>query len=340
MIFFTRVAVVLFALFVLVDPTIAQPRRALRDPRPPPVAPEESQIRDRINAGTIGLAGGLLEGAPIHFATEIARVVNEGGDMQVLPIVTRGPTENVNDLLYLKGIDTAIINSDSLEEYKSQAPQIQQRIAYILSLFPSELHIFVRPEIKTLADLAGKKVNFNTQGTAAAYSGPLIFSRLGIDVDKMFIPHPVALEQMRRGEIAAVVFITSKPVDAFVKGKWEEGFKFLPVEYGPKFEDYYISSYLNAADYPNLIARDQRIATIAVPTILASYKWRPDSPRYRRVARFVELLFGRIDKLRSAGFDPKWKDVNLGTQVPGLERLQAAQEWLDRSAPKNQSARP
>jgi TRAP-type uncharacterized transport system substrate-binding protein len=340
MIFFTRAAVVLLALFVLVDPTITQSRRALRDPRPPPVAPEESQIRDRLNAGTIGLAGGLLEGAPIHFATEIARVVNEGGDMQVLPIVTRGPTENVNDLLYLKGVDTAIINSDSLEEYKSQAPQIQQRIAYILSLFPSELHIFVRPEIKTLADLAGKKVNFNTQGTAAAYSGPLIFSRLGIDVDKMFIPHPVALEQMRRGEIAAVVFITSKPVDAFVKGKWEEGFKFLPVEYGPKFEDYYISSYLNAADYPNLIAKDQRIATIAVPTILASYKWRPDSPRYRRVARFVELLFGRIDKLRSAGFDPKWKDVDLSTQVPGLERLQAVQEWLDRSAPKNQSARP
>jgi TRAP-type uncharacterized transport system substrate-binding protein len=338
MIFFTRLAVVLFALFALVDPTIAQARRASRDARPP-VAPHET-IRDRINAGTIGLAGGLLEGAPIRFATEIARVVNEGGDMQVLPIVTRGPTENVNDLLYLKGIDTAIINSDSLEEYKSQAPQIQQRIAYILSLFPSELHIFVRPEIKTLADLAGKKVNFNTQGTAAAYSGPLIFSRLGIDVDKMFIPHPVALEQMRRGEIAAVVFITSKPVDAFVKGKWEEGFKFLPVEYGPRFQDYYISSYLDAADYPNLIAKDQRIATIAVPTILASYKWRPDSPRYRRVARFVELLFGRIEKLRSAGFDPKWKDVDLSTQVPGLERLQAAQEWLDRSAPKSQSARP
>ena len=141
--------------------------------------------------------------------------------MHVLPIVTRGPTENVNDLLYLKGVDAAIINSDALEEYKSQVPQIQQRIAYILNLFPSELHVFVRPEIRTLADLAGKKVNFNTQGTAAAYSGPLIFSRLGISVEKMFIPHPVALEQLKRGEIAAVVFVTTKPVDAFVKGKWE-----------------------------------------------------------------------------------------------------------------------
>ena len=93
-------------------------------------------------------------------------------------------------------------------------------------LFPSELHVFVRPEIKTLADLTGKNVNFNTQGTAAAYSGPLIFSRLGIDVAKTFIPHPVALEKMQHGdEIAAVVFVTSKPVNAFVKGKWEEGFK-------------------------------------------------------------------------------------------------------------------
>jgi TRAP-type uncharacterized transport system substrate-binding protein len=336
---FTRFATILLMFFELFDPSNAQSRR-VNDPRPSSSGSQEAQIRERLNAWTIGLAGGLLEGAPIHYATEIARVVNDGGEMQVLPLVTRGPTENVNDLLYLKGVDAAIINSDALEEYKSQVPQIEQRITYILNLFPSELHVFVRPEIRVLADLAGKKVNFNTQGTAAAYSGPLIFSRLGIDVEKMFIPHPVALEQMRHGEIAAVVFVTSKPVEAFAKGKWEEGFKFLPVDYGPKFEDYYLASYLDAADYPNLITKDQRIATISVPTILASYNWRPNSPRYLRVARFVEQLFGRIDKLRSPGFDPKWKDVNLATRAPGLERFRAAQEWLDRSVPENQTGRP
>src|SRR4029077_1308769 len=137
----------------------------------------------------VGLAGGLLEGAPIRLAYETARVANDGNHLHVLPIVKRGPTENVNDLLYLKGIDMAIIASDSLEEYKSQVPDIQRRLAYILNLFPSELHIFVRPEINSLRDLAGKKVNFNTQGTAAAYSGPLIFSRLGLEVEKTFIPH-------------------------------------------------------------------------------------------------------------------------------------------------------
>jgi len=334
MTFLTRLITVLMVTLALCGSSIAQSRRTSS------AISGEAQIRDRLNAGTIGLAGGLLEGAPIRFATEIARVVNDGGAVHVLPIVTRGPTENVNDLLYLRGVDTAIINSDSLEEYKSQVPQIRQRITYLLSLFPSELHIFVRPEIRSLSDLAGKKVNFNTQGTAAAYSGPLIFSRLGVDVEKMFIPHPVALEQMKRGEIAGVVFVTSKPVDAFVKGKWEEGFKFLPVEYGSKFEDYYLPSYLEQADYPNLVPKGERIATIAVPTILASFNWRTGSPRYRRVALFVDELFSRADKLKSPGFDAKWKDVNLTTRAPGLERFQAAQEWLDRASPSKQSGHP
>ena len=336
----TRLMAVLMVTFALCGSSIAQSPRTRNVALPSSAMSGEAQIRDRLNAWSIGLAGGLLEGAPIRFATEIARVVNDGGAMHVLPVVTRGPTENVNDLLYLKGIDTAIINSDSLEEYKSQVPQIQQRIVYLLSLFPSELHIFVRPEIRSLSDLAGKKVNFNTQGTAAAYSGPLIFSRLGLNVEKTFIPHPVALEQMKRGEIAGVVFVTSKPIDAFVKGKWEEGFKFLPVEHGSKFEDYYIPSYLEPKDYPNLIAKDERIATIAVPTILASFNWRPNSPRYLRVARFVNELFSRVDKLQLPGFDPKWKDVNLTTRVPGLGRFQAAQEWLDRASPTKQSEHP
>jgi len=332
------VIIFLLAAFVLSDTSLAQSRRTSNNPSPAGV--NETEIRDRLNNWTIGLAGGLLEGAPIHFATEIARVVNDGGTMHVLPVVTRGPTENVNDLLYLRGIDAAIINSDSLDEYKSQVPMIRERISYLISLFPSELHIFVRPEIKSLADLAGKKVNFNTQGTAAAYSGPLIFSRLGVEVDKMFIPHPLALEQMKRGEIAAVVFVTSKPVDAFVKGKWEGGYKFLPVEFGPKFEDYYLATSLESSDYPNLIAKGERIPTISVPTILAAYNWRPSSPRYRKVARFVDELFGRIDKLKAPGFDPKWKDVDVTSRVPGLDRFQAAQEWLDRANPGKQSARP
>jgi TRAP-type uncharacterized transport system substrate-binding protein len=287
--------------------------------------------RARINAWTVGLAGGLLEGAPLRLATEMARVADDGPNMHVLPIVTRGPVENLNDLLYLKGVDLAIINSDAMDEYKIRSPEILKRVTYVLNLFPSELHILVRPEIQSLQDLAGKKVNFNTLGTAAAFSGPLIFSRLGVNIEKTFIPHPVAMQQMRKGEggMAAVVFITSKPVDAFQRGQWEPGFKFLPLPYEAKFEDYYLPATLEASEYPNLIKAGERISTIAVPSVLVAYNWPADSNRYQRVARFTDLLFSRIEKLQEPGFDPKWKSINLGATVPGLTRFPAAQAWLD-----------
>src|SRR6266404_67436 len=221
--------------------------------RPPRRAPAPETAKEKMNAWTVGLAGGLLEGAPIRLAAEIARVVDDGPNMHVLPIVTRGATENLNSLLYLRGVDAAIINSDALEE-------------------------------------------------------------------------------MRKGEMAAVIFITSKPVDAFVRGRWEPGFKFLPVTYESKFEDYYLPATLEASEYPNLIKQGERVSTIAVPTVLVAFNWPAQSNRYQRVARFVDYLFSRIDKLQAPGFDPKWKSINLAATVPGLFRFSAAQEWLDRQA--------
>ena len=321
-------------LFVALPLTGARAQGAQEQAAPARRAQTYEQLQEKINAWTVGLAAGRIEGAPLRLAAEMARVVDDGTNMLVLPIVTRGPVENLNSLLYLKGIDLAIINSDAMEEYKAEFPDLRLHIAYLLNLFPSELHIFVRPEIQSLKDLAGKKVNFNTLGTAAAYSGPLILSRLGINVEKTFIPHQVALQQMRKGEgdMAAVVFITSKPVDAFLRGQWEPGFKFLPVAYSDKFEDYYQPSVLTAADYPALIKAGESVPTISVPTLLVSYNWPLGSDRYRRVARFIDYLFSWIDKLQVGGFDPQWKAINLRATAPGLTRFPAAQQWLDRRA--------
>src|SRR5262249_21275606 len=152
-----------------------------------------------------------------------------------------GPFDNVFDLLYLRGVDAAIVYGDVLEHFKKnpEIAAISKRINYLASLFPSELHIFVRPEINSLADLAGKRVNFNTEGTAAAYSGPIIFERLGIKVDAKFIPHTVAMQEMKKGDaFAATVWVSSKPLPQFVKGDWPQGFKFLPVPYSDNVEYY------------------------------------------------------------------------------------------------------
>src|SRR6476646_3234630 len=166
-----KFSAIVFAVFGLQLPANAQ-SLPTRETQTPTAAVRRADIaaKERINAWTVGLAGGLIEGAPLRLAAEIARVVNEEDKLHVIPMVTRGATENVNSLLYLRGVDTAIINTDALDDYKAQVPSIERRIVYLMSLFPSELHIFVRPEVGSLEDLRGKTVNFNTQVTAAAYS--------------------------------------------------------------------------------------------------------------------------------------------------------------------------
>ena len=196
----------------------------------------------------------------------------------------------------------------------------------------------MRPGINSLDDLKGKKVNFNTHGTAAAYSGPRMFAKLKLHVQETFIPHQVALGQMRAGtgDIAAVVFVTSKPVEAFLRGTWPPGFKFLSVP----FQDFsfYLPATLTSKDYPQLIPPGQEVHTIAVPTILAAYNWPKGSNRYNRVARLTDRLFSSLPKLQGVGFHPKWKDVVLNAEVPGLQRFPAAQEWLDRTRPVAENA--
>ena len=142
-------------------------------------------------------------------------------------------------------------------------------------MFQGEFHLFVRPEIKTIQDLAGKKVGFNTVGSAANYTGGIVFERLGIKVEQVFQNNALAIEAMRRGELAGIVHVVGKPNDLFSKLKPEPGFHFLPMEYGDKFADYYVPAELTNQDYPNLIPQGETVRPSRCPPCSRSTTGRP-----------------------------------------------------------------
>jgi hypothetical protein len=100
----------------------------------------------------------------------MARVVVDGPNLHLLPIVTRGATENLNSLLYLRGVDTVIINSDALEEYKIQVPKIQRRITYLLNFFPFD-ESEIDPEIDVITMSAATAVDENDRLGRGEYAG-------------------------------------------------------------------------------------------------------------------------------------------------------------------------
>ena len=87
--------------------TAADRGRRARATRVGAGAPTYEQQQGKINAWTVGDAAGLIEGAPSRPVMEMARVVDDGTNLVVLPIVRLGTTER----LYLRGADLAIVNS-------------------------------------------------------------------------------------------------------------------------------------------------------------------------------------------------------------------------------------
>lgn len=313
------------------------PRRALPIP-PKPVAQDEAERAAVINNWTVGLAGGLLEGTFIRYAADLGRALDDGDNMRVLPIVSYGAVGNVSDLIYLKGVDFSITYADVLDHFKNvlKIPGIEKRVNYVMPMFQGELHIYVRPEINSLQDLVGKKVNFNTVGSAANYTGGIVFDRLGLQVERLFVNNAIALEQMKKGEVAAIIHVVGKPNSLFTAIKPEPGYKFLPLEFSEKFEDYYVPAELTSADYPNLIPKGESVQTISVTALLAVFNWNANTnnDRYRRSVRFIEYLFERFDKLRQPPYQPKWKEMNIAGTIPGWTRYPPAQELIDKATAK------
>lgn len=321
----------LVVVFSTPEAIVAQEGPAKRKQLRAPTAADsgEGNTVAKVNNWTVGLAGGLPEGTFLRFAAEIARNVNDPENLRVLAVVTQGATDNIKDLLYLRGIDIAITNADVLEHFRTveRIPNIEKRIHFVSEMVVSEVHLLVRPEINSFKDLEGKKVSFHTPGAGSSTTAPIVFQRMGVKVDPVYINNAIALEKMKTGEIVALVNNGAKPNDLFAKFKNENGFKFLPIPFD-RFDEYYIPATLTAEDYPGYIKPGETVSTLGVQTVLAVYNWPRDSDRFRRVQRFIDTYFDRFEGLQKPPYHPKWKSVNLAAQVPGWTRYSVADEKL------------
>lgn len=293
------------------------------------------QTKIKANAGTVTIITNRVLGGPIMTATlDLSTLLDDGErfeNMRVLPIVARGKMQNLWDILYLNGIDLGFLQSDSLEFLKDdpQIKMIKDKIRYIAVTFPEEIHIIARSDINSLQDLEGKKVSINAKGTGSSVTGPVIFRRLKINATLEYEETNIAIERMRKGDLAAHVFVLGKPALPVAQIK-PEGLHILSIPFTEEFFDVYVPSEFTSKDYPNLILPDQKVQTIAVGNLLAVFNWPESSERYKKIARFTEAFFTRFPELHKPGFQSKWKEVNLAAAAPGWTRFKAAQDWLDK----------
>jgi TRAP transporter TAXI family solute receptor len=284
----------------------------------------------RVNAGTVGVVSGGVDGTYIRIAADLGAVLDDGDRLRVLAMIGKGSVGNISDIMFLRGIDIGIVQSDALAYVQRQKlyPGVDQLIQYITKLYDEELHILARKDIARLQDLAGQTVNVDVRGSGTAMTASVIFDSLGIAIKPASDDQGTALEKLKNGEIAAVAYVTGKPARLFSGVGGNNGLHFLPVPMTPALLETYLPSSLGHADYPALVAEGDDVETVAVGSVMAVYAWPANSDRYRKVARFVGAFFDKFPSFLKPPRHPKWKEVNLAAQVPGWTRFPAAQEWL------------
>jgi TRAP transporter TAXI family solute receptor len=297
---------------------------------------------DRLNANTVAIISGNLNATYLSIAYDLAAVLDDGDKLRVLPVIGKGGGQNIIDVRYLKGIDLGITQAPLLDQLRrGGVSDLREKIVYIAKLFNEEMHIVVRPEIGSINDLQGKKVNFSDVGSGTQLSTRNIFNLLGIKTQEVNLGQADAIEAMKKGEIAATVLIAGKPTASVGKLKTADGFRLLPVPYAKPLQEAYLPTVLTAEDYPGLIEPGQQVESVAVSAVLIAYNWPKNTDRYQRIAKFVDAFFPHV---RAGDFGkrprhPKWREINLSAVVPGLTRFAGADDWLrkntDRAATAN-----
>ncbi len=302
-------------------------------------APQEQAVTtpiQRINQGTVRFIAGEYGKLSLEVAAELATILDEGDTLRIIPIIGRGSLRNMTDMIYLKGIDISIVQSDVLEYflYKNTFPEIKEKIKYISKLYIQDLYIVANKDIKSINDLSGKYINVVSQYSGEFVTAQNIFGALGIPYKPVFFDQNLALEKLRKGEIAATLLVSGRPSPFISELKQDDGLKLISVPFSIKMPRIYLPTTIQNKDYPSLIPEGTSIPTIGQSAIFLVFNFKPNSFRFAKVARFTDALLSRFEEFKKPPRHPKWREVNLASAVRGWQRFGPVDRWLKENAPK------
>ena len=294
------------------------------------------------NRHVVTLLSGDVAGTDARFAADIANVLdNETGKtpIRVVPMLGRGGVQNVKDLLFLKGVDMAIISQGQLGFLELQDPEfyqnIRQNIQYISKLYNSEMQILANRRIGSVLELSGKRVVLGKKLGTTDMDARYVFTQLGIDIEVVNVDFAEGLDRLENEQVDAIVVFGGAPVEGFKALRTPSKFHFLPITpqavgLNPYFKiiDEYLPIKLTAKQYPNLIDKNKPISTISSSVVLAIYKWKRSHKRYKKLSHFVEAFFTNLYSFDQRSRHPKWQEINIDAKVAGWSKFGAASEWL------------
>ena len=285
----------------------------------------EAAIRERANTGKVTLITGGVDGVSNTYqqlASDLASVLDVKSELRVLPVIGYGSLQNIEDLLFLKGIDVGMVHSDVMRhmEQRGILPGARNRLKYITKLYDEQLHVLANTKYTDVRQLNGKTIIVGRPGTGNEMSALTLIRDLRLKAKIIHVEFKEGVEQVRDGRAAAMVVVTRKPSSKLREIKPNSGLHFLPVPMTKTVLRAYFPDPLTAEDYPNLVPPGKTVETARMAAILAVYNWQDKTARYANVTKFIRTFIGKLDQLSKASRKDVWQKLDFTGEVKGWQQ--------------------
>ena len=291
-----------------------------------PTAEEAS----RVNDSTVGVIFARDE-LFLDLVNDLETELELSDGLRLVPMLGRNDVQSVYDLLYLKGVDLTLVRSDALEYVRriGGVESVQRLTHNVVRIADEKIAIVAGRDYASVDELAGEPVGLGPSGSGGHITGTLLFDLLGIEPVVVETGGAAALERVKSGELAAMVYLLEAPIEGSEEGAGEmraalaefaeaDGVRVLELPQTEELSAVYRPAVLDGEDLPGLVAVDDEVSTYSVDVNLVAYAWSTPNERARKLERFVGTLVDRLENLQGDAYQPTWKAVSLTVETPNI----------------------
>lgn len=271
------------------------------------------------------ISSGVHQFTSYQIASNLKDIVAPAAGFE-LKVLEGGSLYNIQRMRWQEGVKFAIVQSDILELYKTQAnqgnkvaQQLIQPLRVILPLYNEEIHIFTRKDsaINSWLDLKDKTIALGPFDGGSAMTTRLIYQLLfdkALDEShSLYSPHKEALKALAVDKtVDAWIMVVGQPTPMFKEMAKEAKDLIKLVPFNPTNNSEaklltapYLTTTIKKDSYPWLEAD---VPTLTTKALLISQVYT-NPVTQKNIKLFTSALCKNLDTLKTQGH-AKWQEVS------------------------------
>ncbi len=266
---------------------------------------------------------GGTSGVYFPLGSKYAELLNKyTNDIQAVAVTSGASVSNAKAIA--DGDAQAVIMQNDIAYYAYNGKEMFQghpvkNLRGVAALYPETVQFVVRADsnIKSLSDLANKKVAIGATGSGTAVAASQILKAAGVwdSINKVYAKFSEAAQQLKLGQIDCAVIVSGAPTPAVNQIAVTTPVRVLPISdsvMNTLHSDgyiFYVRQNLPADTYNGM---KEETPTLAVKAMLAVTASLPDNIVYE----MTKVLFEHLDELKTV--HQKAKDISLQTAMDGM----------------------